>query len=156
MEQREEAQNRPTIAYRLETGDASYNSSTGDFVSLGSDIAGTGYDVAHVKWCGSWQMPTHDHQVELIDKCSSEWTTVNGVNGRKFTGPNGGTVFLPAAGNRWYDVLDDAGTYGYYWLSTQRPSFSSSAYGMGFGSGSAYWYYNSRSGGQSVRAVLKR
>ena len=46
-----------------------YNSNTG-YVNIGSDIAGTSYDVAHVHMGGSWRMPTHDQQMELMDYCS--------------------------------------------------------------------------------------
>jgi len=124
---------------------------------LGSDIAGTGYDVAHVKWGGSWVMPTHDQQMELLDKCTYEWTTVNGVRGGKFTSKtNGGSIFLPAAGNRWNDDLYYAGSYGDYWSSTQTPSDSGSAYRLHFGSGDTNWgYYYYRYGGRTVRPVSR-
>lgn len=32
--------------------------------NLGNDIAGTQYDVAHVKWGGSWVMPSQEQQNE--------------------------------------------------------------------------------------------
>jgi len=67
---------------------------------IGSNICGTQYDVVHVKWGGRWQMPTSDQIKELIENCSYEWTQVNGVNGGRFTGPNGNSIFLPAAGYR--------------------------------------------------------
>ena len=76
------------------------------------------------KWGASWQMPTLEQCQELIDNCSSEWTTRNGVDGRVFTGPNGGTIFLPAAG------VDNSGLDGYYWSST--PMSSDFAYWLGF------------------------
>ena len=72
------------------------------------DIAGTEYDVAHVKWGGKWQIPSMEHLKELVNVCSSEWTQNNGVNGRFFTGPNGGKIFLPAETN-----------WGEYWSSNQ-------------------------------------
>ena len=55
---------------------------------------------------------------ELLNNCNSTWTTQNGVNGRKFTGPNGGSVFLPAAGYRWGNEFSSVGSCGYYWSST--------------------------------------
>ncbi len=107
---------------------------------LGSDIAGTQYDVAHVKWGGSWVMPTHDQKMELLDNCTYELTTVNGVNGGRFTSKtNGGSIFLPAAGYRWGDYLSRAGMYGDYWSSTQHPSYSYDAYYLFFGSGGTLW-----------------
>ncbi|MBQ7684233.1 MAG: hypothetical protein IJT48_07065 [Bacteroidaceae bacterium] len=45
--------------------------------------------------------PTREQIKELVENCTYQWTTVNGVNGGKFTGPNGGSIFLPAAGSRW-------------------------------------------------------
>ena len=123
--------------------------------NLGSDIAGTQYDVAHVKWGGSWVMPSYDQNKELIENCNHEWTTMNGVDGRKFTSKkNGGTIFLPAAGHRWNDGLSRAGSYGNYWSSTQYPSYSYSACNLYFTSSNAYRYsYYGRYYGHTVRPV---
>ena len=87
----------------------------------------------------AYNPPSHEQIKELLDKCPSEWTTQNGVNGRKFTGPNGGTIFLPAAGNRWDGELDNAGSNGYYWSSTLYESLPSLAYYLRFYSENAYW-----------------
>lgn len=132
---------------------AYYNFDTGECVSLGSDISGTVYDVAHVLWGGSWVMPSQDRIDELQDYCTWEWTSVNGVNGILVTGPSGGQIFLPAAGYCWCDGLGSAGSAGDYWSSTQDPDDSSSAYYLSFNSGywDGSWYY--RSSGRSVRAV---
>ena len=118
---------------------------------LGSDIAGTQYDVAHVKWGGSWVMPSLDQIKDLLDNCTSEWTTLNGVNGRRFTGKNGGTFFLPAAGDRWDDGLYGAG--GYYWSSSQYPKGSNRAYSFVILSYNAEWASGSRYFGRPVRPV---
>lgn len=126
------------------------------YQSLGSDISGTGYDVAHVQWGGSWCMPTVDEIKALVNNCSSVWTTENGVYGRRFTGPNGGSIFLPAAGYRWYGGLYGAGENGDYWSSTQFPDSSYNAYVLRFSSGGAYWYdYSYRVRGHSVRPVVR-
>ena len=120
------------------------------------DISGTKYDVAHVKWGGNWCMPTKDDIKELLDNCTYEWTTLNGVNGRKFTSNiNGNSIFLPAAGYRWYGALRIAGEDGYYWLSTQYPDGSSYAYSLYFESYGAYWSDGDRYCGQSVRPVVR-
>ena len=125
------------------------------FKSLGSDIAGTSYDVAHVKWGGGWRMPSRDQIKLLLDNCSSEWTSLNGVDGRVFTGPNGGKIFLPAAGCRWGDYTRYVGYYGYYWSSTQCPDDSNVAYYLYFGGGDAGWLYGYRDYGRSVRPVTE-
>lgn len=126
-----------------------------DQVNLGNDISGTQYDVAHIKWEGKWQMPTQEQIKELDDNCKYEWTTLNGVKGGKFTGPNGGRIFLPAAGYRWGGDLYCAGGRGFYRSSSQNPDDSDSAYGLGFGSGDASWGYGTRYFGQSVRPVVR-
>ncbi len=136
--------------------DGDGNVDSNEVTNLGSDIAGTQYDVAHVQWGGSWVMPSLDQIKELLNNCSSKWVTQNGVNGRQFIGPSGGTVFLPAAGGRGTDDLVDAGSYGYYWSSSQYPSYSYDAYGLRFYSGRAGWDGGDyRSGGRTVRPVSR-
>ena len=85
---------------------------------LGFDISGTQYDVAHVKWGSGWVMPSHDQFDELVDNCTSGWTTLNGVDGYIFTGSNDGTLFLPLAGYHIWGSLYDTETNGSYWSST--------------------------------------
>lgn len=131
---------------------AYYNPGKGGFVSLGSDISGTVYDVAHVHWGGSWVMPSQDRIDELMDYCTRKWISVNGVNGILVTGPSGGQIFLPYAGYCWSDGLYSAGS-GYYWSSAQCPDDSGSAYYLSFDSGSWYWNWGDRCYGLSVRAV---
>ena len=124
---------------------------------LGDDIAGTEYDVAHVKWGGSWVMPSRKQQDELRDNCTYEWTTVNGVNGGKFTSKkNGGSIFLPAAGYRYDSGLLNAGYRGKFWSSTQGLSSAYGAYGPSFDSGGTYSIDSSRYSGQTVRPVVSK
>ena len=129
-----------------------YNSSTG-YTSLGSDIAGTQYDVAHVKWGGGWHMPSYEQLGLLTSKCTSTRTSVNGVYGRKVTGPNGASIFLPAAGDRWRDDTYHVGSYGYSWSSAQYPGNSSYACSLYFSSGVMGRSYDYRNYGRSVRPV---
>ena len=129
-----------------------YGSSWNNCVNIGSDIAGTGYDVAHVLMGGSWWMPTYEQQMELMNYCTRTWTQQNGVNGILVTGPNGGQIFLPAAGYRWDDSLLE-GSYGDYWSSTLYPIDYYRAYSLGFDSRGWGWGYYDRSRGRSVRAV---
>ena len=76
-------------------------------------------DVAHVKWGGSWRMPTKAEQDELRAKCTWTETTQNGVKGCKVTGPNGNSIFLPAvpSGHYWSISLYDDDTEQAYFLS---------------------------------------
>ena len=111
-------------------------------------------DAAHANWGGTWRMPTVDEIKELDEKCKWEWTTQNGVNGQKVTGPNGNSIFLPAAGFRNGSRLFNAGHYGDYWSSSLNMSCSSYAYYVNFDSSNVDWYYNyDRHNGRNVRAV---
>ena len=92
---------------------------------------------------------------ELINSCSSVWTTLNGVNGRLFTGPNGGQVFLPAAGYRWLGEFYYVGSDGAYWSVTPYENCDDWAYDLSFDSGGVYWGYGSRNLGSSVRPVAR-
>ena len=98
-------------------------------------------------------MPTFGEIKDLLDKCRSEWITYKGVKGRKFTGPNGNSIFLPAAGWRYGTDVNDRGENGYYWSAALSPHNSYNAYNLYFLSGYADWYYNIRNYGQSVRPV---
>lgn len=126
----------------------------GEYSNLGTDIAGTNYDVAHVLWKGSWKMP-NQNQLSKLTSCSKKWTSMNGKNGMKLTGVNGISIFLPAAGYRWDDYTNGVGNHGYYWSSAQYPNYSRSAYNLYFFSGSAYTDNYSRYYGQSVRPVIE-
>lgn len=101
------------------------------------------YDNAlNIKWIsGDWRMPTSAEMDELLDNCTWTWTTQNGVNGYKVTGPNGNSIFFPAT----YD------SDGYYWSAT---AYNSNLAGyLHFYSDRAGMYAGGRSGGQSVRLV---
>lgn len=123
---------------------------------IGEDISGTEYDVAHVTWGDDWCMPNVS-QIGTLENCSGEWTAVNGINGRIFTAPNGGSIFLPAAGYRWnppgwYGDIFHLGTEGCYWTSSLY-DISDSAMDFQFDDGT-HLYGNSRSRGQSVRPII--
>ena len=81
-----------------------------------ADIYKTDRDVAN-KVYGSWvTMPTIDEFEELFTECKKEWVedTENHVAGYKFTGPNGNSIFLPAAGSRTQGNVSGEGLNGYY------------------------------------------
>ena len=123
--------------------------------NIGSDIAGTQYDAATASWGAPWRMPSLEQCNELKNKCTSVWTTENGVNGRKFTGPNGGTIFFPAAGLRLRDELYGTGSDGNFWSSTLDESTPIYAWYLVFASGGVRTSNSKRSDGLSVRPVRK-
>ena len=129
----------------------------GTYAETDSDISGTEYDVAHVKWGGKWRMPTLDNIQELLDNCTSEWVTHNNVKGRMFTSKtNGSNIFLPAAGDRWNGKLNRVGSHGFYWSSTPRGDYE--AYVLGFYSSLLHWRFwpYDRTYERSVRPVVRK
>ena len=90
---------------------------------------------------------------ELVDKCTWQWTTQSGVNGYKVTGPNGNSIFLPAAGYCYGSSYDYVGKKGRYWSSTPNESNDDYAYNLYFSRGchDASWF--NRSYGHTVRPV---
>lgn len=113
----------------------------------------TGDDAATVNMGGGARTPTIGDWLELMSNTTSEWTTLNGVCGRKFTAPNGKSIFLPAAGGRYSSEFNNAGRFGIYWSSSLDASSPRNARNFLFKSDAqridgCYRYY-----GRSVRAV---
>ena len=117
---------------------------------IGKDISGTQYDVATAKWSYPWIMPNQVQMKELFDNCTSKWATENGINGRWFTGSNGFSIFLPAAGIHFTDNLREEGSGGYYWSSIPDESH---AEGILVECGGVSMYNGPRFTGISVRPV---
>ena len=119
-----------------------------------SDISGSyTYDVARKKWGSSWRLPRKSEFQELKSKCTWEWTTQGSHKGYKVTGPNGNSIFLPAAGFRYSESLSSAEEYGDYWSSTPYSSDSDYANHLYFNSGLQDVTITARYFGQSVRPV---
>ena len=116
-------------------------------------------DAAYVNWGSNWRMPSYDQFSELINSnyTTTEWTTINGVNGRKITSRMSGYtdkyIFLPAAGYRDGASLYNAGSYGNYWSRALVASEPSDARYLVFASGGIGEDYDNRFYGQSVRPV---
>ena len=138
--------------------ESSYQYHNGSYINIGSNISGTQYDVARAQWGGNWRLPTKAEMQELKDRCTWSWTTYKGVRGYKVTGPNGNSIFLPAAGCRGGTEIFDRGSYGYYWSGSLGESYSGYAYYLYFNSSDlhVYGYYRYREGGHSVRPVCDK
>ena len=128
-------------------------------VTYGQQISGFSgnatYDAARANWGSTWRMPTKTEMEELENNCTWTWTTQNGVNGRRVTGPNGNSIFLPAAGYCYGSSRDYVGQGGYYWSSTPHESNTGGAYYLYFYSYFHYMHWNvdSRCYGHTVRPV---
>ena len=115
-----------------------------------------GDDPATANWGSGWQTPSYEQWKELLANTTNEWTTQNGVKGRLFTSKkNGKSLFLPAAGGRWFDELYFVGSVGIYWSSSLYTGSPHGAWGFLFYSGSygSLVSYGGRGYGRSVRAV---
>ena len=110
-------------------------------------------DAAYVNWGSSWRMPTVEQLNELIDNCSWTWTACNGIYGRLFTGPNGNTLFLPAAGHLGDNMLRSSNSDGLYWTRSLGNTGAYYALALSFYSGGKQWWNIRRYCGLSVRAV---
>ncbi|MBR5030332.1 MAG: hypothetical protein IKX63_04420 [Muribaculaceae bacterium] len=109
-------------------------------------------DAATANWGSEWRMPSLEQIQELLNNCTTQWTAINGVNGRLLTSTiNGETLFIPA--NGYLDGSTFNGGWGNYWSRTLDTSFSPQAYYLNFGSGLVRTYSLGRHQGFSVRAV---
>lgn len=57
------------------------------------------YDAASKATQGGWRIPTIEEWTELGNKCNWTWINYNGTEGFRVEGPNGNSIFLPAAGH---------------------------------------------------------
>lgn len=124
---------------------------------LSTDIAGTADDIIYNLNLDAdspmkSQMPTSAHIAELINNTTQEWTTVEGVEGMRFTAKNGNSIFLPAAGYREGEtVIADA--QGYYWSGNVGSVNNAYSNTLTFGRSSAKAGFSQRFLGLSVRSV---
>ena len=113
-------------------------------------------DAAYVNWGPAWRMPSTEQFQELYNSnyTTTEWTTQNGVYGRKITSKaNGNSIFLPAAGYRNDSSFSRAGSDGYYWSRTLYSGYPNDARSLRFGSNYIEAMRSSRCYGRSVRPV---
>ena len=117
---------------------------------IGDNIAGTKYDVAHVKWGNPWMMPSIDQIQELFDNCTYTPTTLNSVFGYLVTGSNGSAIFLPESGCRISDSFEGGGNSWTSSLNQAAGEYHAYYLTMEYGSSS---FYRVRCTGFTVRPV---
>ena len=118
-----------------------------------NDIHETEFDICTNAGIG--RMPSFAEIRELTDNCKKEWTSVNGVNGYRFTASNGNSIFLPAAGSRVGYETAQSGTAGAYWSGSIEASTPTYAYSLGFSANDLAWGTALRYEGLSIRPVKK-
>ena len=123
-------------------------------------------DVAHVKWGGSWRMPTGAELDELREECVWTWTKENGVNGYRVSGKKEGfennSIFLPVNVHNSSNAIEHGmpAEFGLYWSSSL--SYNANSFFMGrWDHANGYSFFQDtptgnasfRNEGQSVRPV---
>ena len=128
-----------------------YNQSDGKTVLEPED------DAASQIMGGEWRMPTQTEFQELLSGTTNEWTTINNVNGWKFTSKTDTSkyIFIPAAGNCSGGSVNNVGNYGHVWSSSLDTSSPGYAWYLRFFSGYCDTGNGSRYYGRSVRGVRK-
>lgn len=110
------------------------------------DLYKTFNDIAYIASGGVATLPTAELFEELFSMCTTQWTEKDGVAGYEITGPNGNSIFLPAAGKRVESTISDEGTQGYYLTGSINPSNTEFAIDYEFNAGA---------GSRATRAVYE-
>lgn len=111
-------------------------------------------DAAYQYTNGECSIPTKEELQELFDNTTSEWTTMDDVNGSLFTSKtNGNFIFIPAAGFGDTGSLLSIGDCSGIWSSSLDEGNASGAYFLLFSSYVATIKDYSRCNGFSVRGV---
>ena len=111
-------QERPQVKTTAEPVESVFSSreKEDEIPAIGTEISGTPYDVAHVKWGDGARMPIFDELVELIMNCTYEVALYNDTYGYYICGPNRKKIFLPFSG-----IKTDKHKYNYlgsFWSGT--------------------------------------
>lgn len=113
-------------------------------------------DAAYMKWGEGWRMPSVAQIEELHASCTWTYTTENKVFGQKAVGPNGSSIFFPAAGFYNGSSLRNSRSYGYYRsrsLYMKYTSKSETTINLYFSSDLVYMVGDHRYLGYPVRPV---
>ena len=111
-----------------------------------ADIYKTGSDIANIALGGKATLPTAEQFEELFSLCKVQWVSTDDAVGYQVTGPNGNSIFLPAAGKRVGHDCSEIGTKGYYLTGSVNGSNSKFA---------VDYEFNGSAGGRSTRATYE-
>lgn len=125
--------------------------------TLNEDISGTQYDAATINWGGGARIPTIKEVDELCRTCNWRWVGDNFVRGIHITGPNGNSIFIPAAGYYRNSSLNFVNNEGHYWSSTPKDKLYAATFNF---TGKPFdddffdwWWYGDREIGSPIRPV---
>lgn len=113
------------------------------------------HDAATKEWGSRWRMPTRSEMNELVSKCTWTHSSEGGKEGFTVTGPNGNSIFLPAAGEMIGDKLVPL---GFYYRSSSNKNLAgqnTTSFGLTFESGrpDVDWVFHDH--GFPIRPVAK-
>lgn len=116
------------------------------------NIGDTEYDVIACDWGNGYRMPTDSELNELMNKCYWSYITFHNVKGYKVTGPNGNSIFIPAAG--YFDGQNkEVSQNAFIWSSDQFSSRCGSA--LHIHKSSIFLSFTEKYMGLSLRGVTK-
>lgn len=112
-------------------------------------------DAVYVRLGGKWRMPTQEELEELSSLCIWTWTTRNGINGYEIKGPNGNSIFLPAAGAFFTNDpnIQDVGSRLVYWSSSLYDYPDAAFVLWGNSTWTPHMHYSDRADGIPIRPV---
>lgn len=120
------------------------------------NIIGTSYDAASLALGQEWRLPTEKQLAELISSCKWDWCNKDGQVGYMVTGPNGNSMFLPAAGCIIGGESKYKRQFGYYWTGESNPEDKTLAKELLFGLGEINIESGRKNVGRSIRAVYAK
>ncbi|MBQ3742669.1 MAG: hypothetical protein II858_02320 [Bacteroidales bacterium] len=126
---------------------------SGNFIGDAKVTLDAADDAATVKLGSPWRMPTFEEAKELLDNCTWTWTTLDGIDGCEVKGPNGNSIFLPAAGRRYDSNHTFVNSWANYWTGSLKGDFSTTGYYFHFDSVNHEWAALWRYYGFSIRPV---
>ena len=112
-------------------------------------------DAAYIHWGNLWRTPSDAMWAELEAECDWVWTTLNRTNGYVVTSKvNGNSIFLPAAGVLYRNLIGNRTHHGYYLSRTLTPGYPNfirmEEFDKTIHQNASYYRYS----GLSVRPVL--
>lgn len=118
-----------------------------------ADVLQKSDDAANVLLGDGWRIPTTAELEELIKKCKWTLETIGGHSGYTITGPNGNSIFLPFAGFKNEDGLQEGGKGGYYWSANIYEYFNGLADDLEMNANMKTTAYFERYIGMTIRPV---
>ena len=122
----------------------------------GTYVQWSSNDIVTMNWGQDWGTPSYKDYVELINTCQWTWKTKDGVAGYEVTGPNGNSIFFPAAGFNMMGVSPQSVGSGIYYFTKDMSSEASFVYMLSGGSSSVTTYvtYNAEYVYAPIRPIV--